>query len=180
MLLFLFSTAVVFSVTNAADFHYMMQYESDCSQTSPLHLECVGKASSQDISVLVDSNSAVQYQVQPVIGSYSTWLYSIVLNGDPDLGIEHGNFSFGTHLAREHTFQYSSATMHVEPNTGLAEIYTTTTANITGGSGAFQGASGFLAYTCVSDETYSQSTCSVTVIANQNSLRKRNKNATTA
>eukprot|EP00039_Didymoeca_costata_P004835 m.76468 g.76468 ORF g.76468 m.76468 type:complete len:176 (+) comp12560_c0_seq3:106-633(+) len=161
-----------FLLAQGSDFHYMMQYESQCNKVGSSTFSCMGKANSQDITVLIDNTDALTYQVKSAMGSYSSWEYTITVDGT-DLGTEQGNFSFGTHLSRDHSFKYSSATVHMQVNPYQPEVYTITTANVTGGQGVFQGASGYLAYTCVSDQTYSESTCSVSVIVDKGSQNKK-------
>ncbi|EDQ90995.1 uncharacterized protein MONBRDRAFT_31658 [Monosiga brevicollis MX1] len=158
------------SAQEKVDYEFTMQFKGSCTQVGgPSKLTCTSKAPSQDLAAYISQSDAVSFTVTPLIGSYALISSDIVINDDNTF-TEKGNISFGIHQSTFHTLYFSTFS-----NSGRIGTYDemgdsmafTSTADITGGSGNFQGAAGMISYLGYSTSDFASFTQYVNLVSSK-------------
>ncbi|EGD81707.1 hypothetical protein PTSG_02418 [Salpingoeca rosetta] len=116
---------------------------------------CVAKANSQSLTTRFDSDDAVEFTNNELIGSYALMQTTMKFSDDNTFSA-YGNITFGTGTSRDHTIYFDS-----RGNVGRKQYvvvgkddYTFAySAFVVGGTGALDGALGFVSVTGYSTDT---------------------------
>eukprot|EP00049_Salpingoeca_infusionum_P001615 m.49684 g.49684 ORF g.49684 m.49684 type:complete len:195 (+) comp11114_c0_seq1:131-715(+) len=128
----------------AVDKEFTMQFQGQCTGANT----CIGKGPSQDISIGIDPDDAVAFDVEGKLGSYAKYTSDLVFLGNGTYS-ERGNITFGTSLHRPHILHFESigASGYKEYLTKVGEYVYTMTARIVDGEGALQDVTGLMSIT---------------------------------